>query len=140
MDVLSLPVNVQRRIALLLEDPDVTVADIDTVANRDVQRHMPDQLRRRSSDGPEGGASWVHDSGSKTHAIAAELNSASAAVVDTGYLGSQHLQVQPSLPHNVNACMSYSAEARSDARRLKELRRNKLCSKGGKPDLGVANH
>ena len=140
MDVLSLPVNVQRRIALLLEDSNVIVADVDTVANRDVQRQGPDQPRRRSSDGPEGGAPWVLDSGIKTHAIATELKSASAAVVDTGYLGSQHLRVQPSLPHNVNACMSYSAEARSGTRRLQELRRNRLCSKGGKPDLGVANH
>lgn len=90
MDVLSLPVNVQRRIALLLNGSN---ADNDTVENRGAQRHVPDQRLQLSSESPEGGARCVHDAESKTHAIAAELKSASAAVVDTGYLGSHHMRV-----------------------------------------------
>lgn len=122
MDLLSLPETVQRKIASLL-DQSTTISTVATLhaakGSADLARSPGVDQSARSDlydtlPDPTGYALRIK---TKPHAIAARLKSASAAVVDAHFLGSECMQVALSAtPSSCNdVCITYCICGRTQA-------------------------
>lgn len=95
MDLLSLPVTVQRRIALLLEQSDAAEQDGSTEADGTRLGSTTDQSASERLSTHHTDVCHIRVN---PHEIASRLLSAPAAVVESNFLGSELLQVQFLLP------------------------------------------